>query len=332
IMNKLYPLKFQPIFKEKLWGGQNLKNMIHGDFHNLKNCGEAWLLSGVLNNETKVINGWLQENDIAELCEVYMDDLLGESVFAKYKDQFPLLFKLIDADDNLSVQVHPDDVLAQKKGEKFGKTEMWFIMQAEKNAQLISGFEKKIDEDILRKAILDKKLPEILHYENVQSGDAFFTPAGRVHAIGKGIVLAEIQQSSDATYRLYDWERLDDNGKSRPLHITDSLQAIDYSSNKSAKVPYTIRENETMPMVQCDQFITNVLHFSSPILKNFEDIDSFVVYFCTEGSFAVKFDNELTEVGYGEVVLIPSCIDSIEMYPHGHTTALEVYVVPPSKK
>lgn len=325
-MNKLYPLKFQPIFKEKLWGGQNLKHLLRGDFKNLKNCGEAWLLSGVPNNETIITNGWLKGNDIAELSEVYMDDLLGEKVFAKHNTRFPLLVKLIDANDNLSVQVHPNDTLAQKKGETFGKTEMWYILQANQTAQLISGFEKKIDEEELKRIILNKKLPEILHYENVCAGDVFFTPAGCIHAIGKGIVLAEIQQSSDITYRLYDWDRVDENGKPRPLHITDSLEAIDYGIIKNTKTPYFIEENKTTPIVNCNQFATNIIPFSTPIKKNFEEIDSFVTYLCTEGAFDVKFEDTITPVFLGDVILIPNNVENVEFFPKGRATALEVYI------
>lgn len=325
-MNKLYPLKFQPILKEKLWGGQNLKNIINADFGKLKNCGEAWLLSGIAENESVVTNGWLKGNDISELCEVYMDDLMGEKVFEKYNNEFPLLFKLIDAQQNLSVQVHPNDAMAQQKHEKSGKNEMWYILGAEKNAQLISGFEEKVTEEVVKNAILDKKLPEILHFENVKEGDVFFTPAGRVHAIGKGIVLAEIQQSSDITYRLYDWDRVDDKGKPRPLHIIESLQAIDYKPIKEYKTKYSIVENNTVSLVNCPQFITNILAFSKPIVKDFETLDSFVVYLCTEGAFEVKYEKEHIPVKKGEVVLIPNIIEKIELYPIGNAKVLEVYM------
>lgn len=325
-MKKLYPLKFHPILKDKIWGGQKLKDLMSLDFGTLPNCGELWLISGIPDNETKVINGWLRGNDIAELCEVFMGDLMGEKVFETYDTTFPLLFKIIDANDDLSIQVHPNDELSKKIGEKFGKTEMWYILQAEKNAQLISGFETKIDEDKLRETLKNGNLVDILHFENVNQGDVFYTPAGRVHAICKGIVLAEIQQSSDITYRLFDWNRLNEKGQRRHLHINESLYSIDYDDVKSYRMPYNPKKNSSVPMVKCSQFVTNFMDISAPILKNFEEIDSFVVYLCTEGSFSVKFENETTNIKYGEVVLIPNNVEEVEFFPNGKASALEVYV------
>lgn len=325
-MNKLYPLKFQPILKEKLWGGQKLKDLCHINFNDLKNCGEAWLLSGISDFETKVINGWLRGNNIAELCEVFMGDLMGEKVFEKYADNFPLLFKLIDANDDLSVQVHPNDQLAQQKDELWGKTEMWYIMQADKNAQIISGFNEKMDETKLRDAIRNKNLPDILHFENVKKDDVVFIPSGRVHAICKGIMLAEIQQSSDITYRLYDWDRLNDFGKPRHLHINESFQAIDYTPVKEYKTKYSPKEDKTVPVINCPQFVTNLMTITSPISKDFDELDSFVVYLCTNGEFSLKYDNNVYSVGYGEVILIPNAVNKIEIFPKEKAAALEVYL------
>jgi len=228
-MNSLYPLKFHPVFKDKLWGGDKIKTVLGLDYGNLPNCGEAWVISGYSDNVSVVQNGFLQGNDLNELISIYMGDLVGDSVYEQFGDEFPLLLKFIDAHDWLSIQVHPDDELAQKRQMPNGKTEMWYILQADKDAKLITGFKEKIDSETYLKYLIENKLPEILNYETVDAGDVFFLPAGRVHATGPGILLAEIQQSSDATYRIYDWDRIDDAGKKRELHTSDALDAIDYS-------------------------------------------------------------------------------------------------------
>jgi len=325
-MNRLYPMKFHPLLKEKLWGGDKLQKIFKKNVKKEARVGEAWLLSGVEGSETVVSNGWLADNDLAELTEVFMGDLVGDKVYETFKNQFPLLFKLIDAHENLSVQVHPNDTLAQQRGLKNGKTEMWYIMQAEKDAELITGFNKAINKDSFEKLLTQNRLETVLNYEKVVSGDVFFMPAGRIHAIGKGILLAEIQQSSDTTYRVYDWNRTDDDGNPRPLHIAESLDAIDFQLQKDYKTPYASEENKTSPVIQSPCFTTNILHAHTPVRKDFSEMDSFVVYLCVEGSFSVSYDGEITTVQSGEILLIPNIITELIIVPTPATKALEVFI------
>jgi len=321
---RLYPMKFHPLLKEKLWGGDKLQRIFNTkkDAH----IGEAWLLSGVEGSETVVGNGWLTDNHLAELTEVFMGDLVGDKVFDTYKNQFPLLFKLIDAREDLSIQVHPNDTLAQQRGLERGKTEMWYIMQAEKDSELIAGFKKELNKESFVKLLIQNRLETVLNYEKAAPSDLFFMPAGRIHSIGKGILLAEIQQSSDTTYRIYDWNRIDNEGKPRPLHIAESLDAIDFQIQKDYKTHYSIQENNTSRLIQSPYFTTNILHSHIPVRKDFSKLDSFVVYLCVEGSFYVSYDNEITIIHTGEVLLIPNIVSEITIVPSPFVKTLEVFI------
>ena len=196
-MNELYPLKFKTILKEKLWGGQNLKTSLNKNIPEGKKIGESWEISGVEDSISIVENGFLAENELDELIEIYMGDLVGDKVYDKFGTFFPLLIKFIDANDILSVQVHPDDELAKRRNGLNGKTEMWYVVNANKDAEIISGFNQEIDKNQYLEHVNDNKLPQILNYEKVKSGDVFYIPAGRVHAIGAGIVLADYLKRSN---------------------------------------------------------------------------------------------------------------------------------------
>ncbi|MFO7614612.1 MAG: type I phosphomannose isomerase catalytic subunit, partial [Bacteroidales bacterium] len=229
LVNVLYPLKFKPVFDDRVWGGDKIRTHLGLDFGPMERCAEAWVLSGVEGKQTVVSNGFLAGNELNELVEVYMDELVGEKVFDKHSRVFPLLIKFIDAREWLSVQVHPDDNLARKRGMPNGKTEMWYVLDADDNSQLISGFKQKINQKAFLDHLQQKNLPQILNLEKVEKGDVFFMPAGRIHALGPGILLAEIQQTSDATYRVYDWDRVDKQGNPRETHVEQALAAIDFN-------------------------------------------------------------------------------------------------------
>ena len=222
-MSRLYPLKFKPIFKDKIWGGDKIRSVMGLDYSPLQNCGEAWMLSGVEGNPSIVTNGYLAGNELNELLEVYMYDLVGDEIYENFGNEFPVLIKLIDANDWLSIQVHPDDELAAIRRIGRGKTEMWYVLGADENAQLISGFNQKLNQQTYLKHLEGKTLTDVMNYEKVSPGDVYFIPAGRVHALGPGVMLAEIQETSDTTYRIYDWDRTDDEGKSRELHLSRPL-------------------------------------------------------------------------------------------------------------
>jgi mannose-6-phosphate isomerase len=325
-MNTLYPLKFQPVFKDKIWGGRKIKDVLGMNFGKLPNCGEAWVVSGVEGNPTLVKNGFLAGNELNELVSVYMGDLVGDDVYEKYGDEFPLLIKYIDANDWLSIQVHPDDELAAKRKIGRGKTEMWYIMEAEKEAELISGFRQKVDKDTYQQYLNQGKLQEILNFEKVEKGDVFFIPAGRVHALGPGILLAEIQQTSDTTYRIYDWDRIDASGMKRELHTKEALDAIDFEVADEYKTRYKAKKNETVTLVQCPQFTTNLLEYDRGIAKDFEELDSFVIYMGVEGKSQLTWEGGEEEIALGDVVVIPNVINNIKLIPQGQAKLLEVYL------
>lgn len=324
---KLYPLKFKPIFKDKIWGGHKIKTVLGKDFSPLPNCGEIWVLSGVKDNETVVENGFLAGNNLAELTEVFMDDLLGGPVHDKFGEDFPILVKFIDAADDLSIQVHPDDELAKKRHNSLGKTEMWYVLDADRGAELITGFKEDVNKKIYLDSLEKKKLKEILNIEKVQKGDVFYQPAGRVHAIGKGVLLAEIQQSSDVTYRIYDYDRTDKDGNKRELHTEQALDAIDFKAQMQYKTPYKDVKNQTSPMVKSPYFTTNLLHLDSAISKDYFDLDSFVIHTCTEGSYALVYENgERIVVNKGEAVLVPAMMGKVTIIPDSTTRILETYM------
>lgn len=325
-MNTLYPLKFYPVFKDKLWGGKKIKTVLGMDFGKLPNCGEAWVISGYQDNVSVVQNGFLKGNDLSELVSIYMGDLVGDGVYEQFGDEFPLLIKFIDAHDWLSIQVHPDDELARKRKLQNGKTEMWYIVQADNNARLISGFKEKINRETYLKYLEEKKLPEILNYETAKAGDVFFIPAGRVHATGPGILFAEIQQTSDATYRIYDWDRIDASGLKRELHTHDALDAIDYDVPVHCKTSYVAPKNRTATLVHCPQFTTNLLDFDKQISKHLEEMDSFVIYIGVEGFSRLIWDDGILDIKMGEAVLVPNTLEQIVLKPQGKAKLLEVYL------
>ncbi len=325
-MNKLYPLKFKPIYKNKIWGGNKIKTVLKKDFSPLPNCGEVWVLSGVKGNQTPVENGFLAGNELNELVEVYMGDLVGEKVFEKFGDEFPILLKFIDANDWLSIQVHPDDNLAKKRGLDSGKTEMWYILNAGENAELISGFSKKVNKDVYLQHLKNKTLKEILNFEKVKTGDVFYMPSGRVHALGPGILLAEIQQTSDTTYRIYDWDRVDDKGNSRELHTDLALDALDFEVQENYKTQYRQKINETATAVDSEYFSTNVLEFDRGIKKDYSELDSFVIYICAEGEIKIEYPDGNINLNLGDVLLIPNEINDINIFPLKHSKLLEVFI------
>jgi mannose-6-phosphate isomerase len=325
-VNELYPLKFKPVFDDRIWGGDKIRTMLGLDFSPLTRCAEAWALSGYEGKQTIVSNGFLEGNEINELVEVYMDDLLGGKVFEMTGETFPLLIKFIDSRDWLSIQVHPDDELAHKRDLPNGKTEMWYVLDADENAKLIAGFNKKISQKQYLEHLQKKTLPEILNYEKVNPGDVIFMPAGRIHALGPGVLLTEIQQTSDTTYRIYDWDRKDANGNERELHIEQALAAIDFNVYPEYKTKYKPGLNETVKLVNCPYFTTNLLELAQPLQKDYTDIDSFVVYVCVEGGMKVKCGENSVNVVKGEVLLIPAILNVVEIYPERKVKFLEVFI------
>lgn len=339
----LYPMKFMPLFKNKIWGGNKIKELGF-NYEPLPNCGELWSLSAVPGNESVIANGFLAENTLSEALEIYMGELVGEANYDRFGNEFPLLIKVIDANDRLSIQVHPDDELAQERGMDCGKTEMWYIMQAEKDSTIVDGFSQEVTPEAYKKILELGKLEDILHVEHPQKGDVFFIPAGRVHALGKGLLLAEIQQTSDCTYRIYDYNRKDSDGKLRDLHTAEALAAIDFHTTVDGKNHYQYKENSTVQLAECPYFTTNMIALKDAMRKDFSKLDSFVIYLCTEGMAAVKCLDSIVAIHAGECVLVPAVADMVEIYPideHGDlidpaaadsVKVLEVYIDPSQYK
>lgn len=318
----LYPFKFEPILKEKVWGGDKLRTLFNkngGD-----KIGESWELSGIPDNVSVISNGSFSGNSLSWLLEEFKEKLVGERIYSKFGNTFPLLFKFIDARETLSVQVHPDDRLAKERHNSFGKTEMWYIMEAEEDAALILGFNKKISSEEYARLLSEKKLASVLNNEIVQRGDAFILTPGIVHAIGAGIVLAEIQQTSDITYRIYDWDRPDKNGELRELHTEEALSAINFES-QSPRIEYEEKMNVPVQIGKTNYFAVQKLSLSKPIEKKLDFSDSFKVYMCVEGNLTVETHDFKVSMKTGETVLIPAALENVKFNTHS-ATLLEVFI------
>jgi mannose-6-phosphate isomerase len=321
----LYPLKFKSIYKTRIWGGHKLEQFgKHSD--DLPNIGESWELSGVPGDESVVSNGVLAGNSLPELIEVYMDELVGKKVFEAFGQTFPLLIKLIDANDDLSIQVHPDDELAAERHNSFGKTEMWYALDGEQGAGLISGFVPDVDKNLYLKHLSEGTLEQIMPKIPVEKGDVFFIPAGRVHAIGRGCLVAEIQQTSDITYRLFDFNRVDDKGNPRELHTEQALDAIDFAYVTDAKTHPVAADNIPCKLVSCNYFTTNLIKLTDKLERDYYPLDSFVIYMCTEGSVEIKYEGGSETMVKGETVLLPAILSNVSLIPQKSSEILEVYV------
>ncbi|WP_432410214.1 type I phosphomannose isomerase catalytic subunit [Rasiella sp. SM2506] len=322
---KLYPLQFVPELKEKVWGGSKLQTILDKKSRdNSNHLGESWEISGVQGTISKVSNGALKGEEITQLIQKYTSDLVGERVYQKYGDQFPLLFKFIDAEQDLSVQLHPNDALAQERHNAFGKTEMWYILQAENDARLILGFNKKLNKTTYAEILKTKKITSVLHAEEVHQDEAYFIEPGLVHAIGAGVLLAEIQQTSDITYRIYDWDRPDTDGTFRELHTKEALDAIQFTTT-NPKITYTDLLNQRVLLVSCPYFVTHKLVVSENFnIENFQN-ESCKVYMCTQGKAEFITEDTSTTIQKGETILIPACCTNYQIKTE-NATFLEVYI------
>ncbi|WP_149277595.1 type I phosphomannose isomerase catalytic subunit [Pareuzebyella sediminis] len=301
----MYPLKFEPILKERLWGGTKLKDVL-GKPITSDITGESWELSAVEGDISIVSNGEFSGRTLQDLINTYTSDILGDSVYKRFGTDFPILIKFIDAKQDLSIQLHPNDTLAKERHDSFGKTEMWYVMDADEDARLIVGFNKTVEKDEYVKSLENGNLLTLLNYEKVTAGDTFFINTGKIHAIGAGILLAEIQQTSDITYRVYDFDRRDKNGNLRELHTELAIDAIDYTKKDDFKVVYPKTKDTVNTMVDCPYFRTNYLELTTQNSWNISDRDSFTIYMCVAGSAKVSNDFGTVALDKGETVLIPA--------------------------
>lgn len=322
----LYPLTFKPILKNVIWGGSQICPF-KGITPAQDGIGESWELSHVDDNFSVVAEGELANKSLDELIKTYGKELVGGKVIERFGTRFPLLIKFIDARDNLSIQVHPNDELAKARHNSFGKTEMWYVIKADKGASLYSGFSQQIDKEEYVKRVADNTIMEVLKRYDVNEGDVFFLPAGRVHAIGAGCFIAEIQQTSNITYRIYDYNRKDKNGNTRELHTELAKDAIDYTLYPDYRTHYKAHSNATVNLADCNYFTTNLIDIDTVMTRNFEELDSFVVYICMEGS-ATMTDNNGYEIyiHQGQTVLIPANNKTVNIVPTPKAKFLEAYI------
>lgn len=292
----------------------------------MTNCGESWELSGVEGNESLVTNGFLEGNTISELVDIYMGELVGERVFDAYGLEFPLLVKLLDTNSYLSIQVHPDDAFALKHHDSFGKTEMWIVLDAQPGAEIIVGFNRDVTPEIYKEHLESGRLKEILNVEKAQKGDVYFIPAGRIHAIGAGITLLEIQQTSDITYRVYDWDRTDDTGKSRELHTEQAIKVLDFKKYDKYKTDYTPVEDKAVELVKSPFFNTKLIDLTQRMEMDYNLIDSFVIYCCIEGTCTIQYPEGEEVMQAGDVVLIPAELKNFTLIPRGRARVVETYI------
>ncbi|SNR48561.1 mannose-6-phosphate isomerase, type 1 [Lutibacter agarilyticus] len=321
----LYPLKFQPISKYRIWGGEKIKTILNKDF-NENNIGETWEISGVNGDETVVSEGPLKGQTLKNIIETYKEHFVGNNTYKHFGNEFPLLIKFIDAKLPLSIQVHPNDVLAKQRHNSFGKNEMWYIMEADESAEIIVGFNKECSKKEFQHKLENAEVLDIMNAVKVSEGDTFYIPAGRIHAIGSGVLLAEIQQTSDVTYRVYDYNRVDaKTGEKRELHVDLALDVIDYGFHKEYKTSYKQIKNESNKLVHSPYFNTNFIEITTEITKDYTLLDSFVIYICVDGHFEISCNNTTYTVSKGETILLPAAIQKVILSAE-FAKLLEVYI------
>ncbi len=322
----LYPLKFEPILKKLIWGGDKISKL--KQFEEIQNgVGESWEISGLEESTSVVSNGSLSGKTLIEIIQLYKNKLVGGKVYEQFGDKFPLLIKFIDAQDNLSIQVHPDDNLAKELHNSFGKTEMWYVLESSSDAFLYSGFIKKITPETYVEKVKDGTFVETLRKIDVKEGDVFFLPAGRVHAIGAGCMIAEIQQTSNITYRIFDYNRKDKEGNERELHTEQAKLAIDFNDDNADKVDYQNVLNTPVELVKCPYFTTNLIETDSSVERDYSSLDSFVAYVCVGGRGEIKDDkNNAISIRKGETVLLPAVTSMVVISTDDDLRILETFI------
>jgi mannose-6-phosphate isomerase len=312
---QLYPLKFIPISKHKIWGGDKLKTELNKNFTE-NNIGESWEISDVDGDPSIVSAGALQGKTLRELSEQFTSKLLGNKVYEQFGVQFPLLIKFIDAKTPLSIQVHPHDEIAKTRHNSFGKNEMWYILDADNNAEIIVGFNKSLNKEQYTEYLENNQVLDVLNCTATIAGDAFYIPTGRVHAIGAGVLLAEIQQTSDITYRIYDYNRVDQTtGKERELHTDLALDVLDFKLHDSYKTDYALVENTPNELINSPYFKTAILKLTDSLTRDYIVNDSFTIIICVDGGLTIQANGSFYSLVKGETMLIPACITVIQLTP-----------------
>lgn len=315
--------KFEPLLKQTLWGGEKITAFKHLD-STLENVGESWEISGVKDNETIVANGTEKGKSLNQLVREQKGALVGQENYERFGDEFPLLIKFIDARQDLSIQVHPTDEIAHRQGKSRGKTEMWVALESDKGAQLYNGLKQQITPEQYKEMVENDTITDALARYEVSEGDVFFIPAGRIHAIGAGCFVAEIQQTSDVTYRIYDFKRKDKNGNYRELHTKEAAESIDYTVLPNYRTEYQLEKNVPQQVAQCPYFTTAIYDLDEPMMLDYSELDSFVILIGLKGEGTLTADGKTVSLNAGETVLIPATAKEIKV--EGTVKFLETYV------
>ena len=316
-------IKFRPILKQVLWGGNKIIPFKQLDAE-MEQVGESWEVSGVKDNESIVANGQYEGMKLNDLVALLKGNLVGKENYERFGNEFPLLIKFIDASKQLSIQVHPNDEQAKAKGQKRGKTEMWYVMESAPDATLLSGLKRAITPEEYKAMVENDTITDALCEYRVGEGDVFYLPAGRIHSIGAGTFLAEIQETSDVTYRIYDFKRKDKDGNYRQLHTEAAAECIDYSVESDYRIKYEPRKNEGVELAQCPHFTTSVYDLDEPMLLDYSELDSFVVLIALSGECTLSTGDAETQLRAGETVLLPATTQTLNV--SGTVKFLETFV------
>jgi mannose-6-phosphate isomerase len=316
-------IKFEPLLKQTLWGGSKIIPFKHLDAQ-LDIVGESWEISGVKDSETVVANGPFKGMSLNQLVIGQKELLVGKENYQRFGDEFPLLIKFIDACQDLSIQVHPSDEIAHRQGKSRGKTEMWYVLESTPGAQLYSGLKQRITPEQYKEMVENDTITDVLARYEVSAGDVFFIPAGRIHSIGAGCFVAEIQQTSDVTYRIYDFKRKDKNGNYRELHTQLASESIDYTVHDNYRVDYECLKNEGVQVATCPYFTTAVYDLTEPMILDYSELDSFVILIGVKGAGKLICEGEEMSFQMGDTVLLPATTKEVKV--EGVLKFLETYV------
>lgn len=316
-------MKFEPLLKQTLWGGDRIAPFKRLD-EALENVGESWEISGVEGNETVVANGEYRGRTLNSLVRELKGKLVGEDNYQRFGDSFPLLIKFIDARRDLSIQVHPNDETAHRQGKPCGKTEMWYALKPAPGAQLYNGLKQQITPEQYKEMVEDDTITDALARYEVREGDVFFIPAGRIHAIGAGCFVAEIQQTSDVTYRIYDFKRKDKDGNYRELHTKEAAESIDYTVLSDYRTDYELPKNEGVQVAECPYFTTAVYDLDEPMTLDYSELDSFVILIAVKGEGKITANGETMDFQMGDTILLPATTEEVKV--EGEVRFLETYV------
>lgn len=337
-MNKLYPIKLIPEPRERVWGGNYLVKTLKKDFlqddrkeekinWEEKKIGESWEIWNLYGGSSTILNGFLAENNIDDISETYMGDFMGDDIYQYYKGMFPIMVKILDINDKLSVQVHPNDQTAFDMEDSYGKAEFWYIMEAKPNSAIYMGFNKEVTPQELYDRIQNGTVEEILNKIIPKKGDCFYIQPGCVHSAGGGVIIAEITESSDITYRIYDWGREHDPKTARKMHLQEAIDIIDYKKYDDEKYHFKNITSSTA-IVNTKYFIIKSILLSESLKKNHSTANSFTVYICIEGEAEIATANHIKEtIGKGDTIIIPAGMDDYTLSPsRPNTLLIEVYM------